>query len=388
MSCFSPSCRTPSWLRRHPHLLARWLAANNAMHRFTQDRRRAATIISAASIAAFALLYATASAGAVELIEPLRPYWPLVALLAALHAAMTVTRRLGRLEAARSSSWLAAAPVQFSSLRFTERLVSMAPVFLQWFAMSVLIAMLAGAEAASVRSALALIAALSAGAAGGLVLGLWMPQSQSKARPSYEPSRYARAARVADVQSLRPSNTALSRWPVNLALSWGRPENARVLLLIALCAVQGGTSILGGLTVIAMWVAAAYLGSLLAATMQVAREASVWLRSTPVKFHAFAWPIARRALLHQVLGTVGAAGVMMALGASPSMVSYLSALWLAVVVLVCAVSVAECYRARSPALKLMLSLCAMAAIEIRQHAWSIPLAVLLAAWHLRAGAKS
>lgn len=375
-----------SWLLRHPHLRVRWLAARNELQRFLRDRRRAASVIGGAAIASFALLYAAVtSAGSVELIEPLLSYWPLVTLLAALHAAMAVARGLRRFEAERSSSWLAAAPVALSKVRFSERVLSVAPVVLQWIGIIGLIAILGAVEAANPRSALTLIAAVSAGAVAGLLVGLWTPRS--KPHRSFEASRYVRAVR-ADGRAFHPADAALSRWPVNLAVSWGRPENSRVLLVIALFAVQGGASILSGLTVVAMWVVAAYLGSLLAAVMQVAREASAWLRSTPMRFHAFAWPIARRALLHQLLGTVGAAGVMMALGASPAMALYLGVLWLSVVMVVCAISLASFYRAGSPTLKLTLSLSVMAALEMREHAWSIPLAALLTAWHLRAGMQS
>jgi hypothetical protein len=376
-----------AWLSRHPHLLVRWLAVKNGLRRFLRNRRRAASAIGGAAIACFALLYAAVTnAGSVELIEPLLSYWPLVALLAALHAAMMTARGLHRFETTRSSSWLASAPVAISRVRLAERLLAIAPVLLQWIGISGLIAILAAAEAASPRSALTLIAAMSVGAMAGSLAGLWAPRSRS--RSPFEASRYVRAVRVADLATVRPADAALSRWPVNLTLSWGRPENSRVLLVIALFAVQGGSSILSGLTVVAMWVVAAYLGSLLAAVTQVAREASAWLRSTPMRFHAFAWPIARRALLHQLLGTTGAAGVMMALGASPAMAFHISASWLGVVVLVCSINLASFYRAGSPTLKLALSLSAVAAVESREHAWAIPLTALLTVWHLRSGMKS
>jgi hypothetical protein len=93
-------------------------------------------------------------------------------------------------------------------------------------------------------------------------------------------------------------------------------------------------------------------------------------------------------LLHQLLGTTGAAGVMMALGASPAMAFHISASWLGVVVLVCSINLASFYRAGSPTLKLALSLSAVAAVESREHAWAIPLTALLTVWHLRSGMKS
>jgi hypothetical protein len=257
---------------------------------------------------------------------------------------------------------------------------------LQWIALGTAAGVIAMIESAAAASAWKLIAALSAGALAGMLFGLWMPQGKS--HTPYEGSRYARATRVAVGQPLRPSSAALSRWPVNLTLAWSRPENSRALVVIALLSVQAGSSMLAGIMVVTMWLLAAYLGSLLAAVVDVAREASTWLRSTPMKFHAFAWPIARRALLHQVAGTVLAMGVMIAQGAPLSMALYLGAMWLTLAVFVCAISLAESYRGRSPILKAALSVMALAVIEIREHAWSIVFAALLTAWHWRAGMKS
>jgi len=321
-----------------------------------------------------------------NLIESLLAYWPLVTLLAAVHSLMTASRRLRRGKIAESRSWLAAAPIRLASVRLTRVLTAIAPLLLQWIALSTAAGVIAMIESAAAASAWKLIAALSAGALAGMLLGLWMPQGKS--HTPYEGSRYARATRVVVGQPLRPSSAALSRWPVNLTLAWSRPENSRALVVIALLSVQAGSSMLAGIMVVTMWLLAAYLGSLLAAVVHVAREASTWLRSTPMKFHAFAWPIARRALLHQVAGTVLAMGVMIAQDAPLSMALYLGAMWLTLAVLVCAISLAESYRGRSPILKAALSVMALAVIEIREHAWSIVFAALLTAWHWRAGMKS
>ena len=57
-------------------------------------------------------------------------------------------------------------------------------------------------------------------------------------------------------------------------------------------------------------------------------------------------------------------------------------------VLACSIGLAESYRARRPFIKLVLSFAALALIEVREHGWSIPITAVLAAWHLRAGAKT
>lgn len=381
--------RAPSWLLRHPELLAHWLTAANSVRRLTQNRRRAALLAGAALIGASLILCAAffgMRSSAVHLIEPLLAYWALVLLLALVHAFMTMSRRLRRGKAAVAKSWLSAAPMRPASLTLTRVLVAVGPIICQWLAACTLVAVIAVIESAQEGSARKLMGALSAGALIGSLLGFWRPKSRPRA--SYEGSRYARAVSVTVEQPLRASDAALSHWPVNMTLAWSRPENSRALVVIALLSVQAGSSMLGGIAVLAMWFSAAYLGSLLAAVVHVARDAGTWLRSTPMRFHAFAWPIARRALIHQIAGTTIAMGVMMLQGTSLAMAVYLGAIWLTVVAVVCAISLADSYRNRSPVVKIALSLTTMAAMEIRAHAWSIPVAVLIAAWHLRAGAKS
>jgi hypothetical protein len=138
--------------------------------------------------------------------------------------------------------------------------------------------------------------------------------------------------------------------------------------------VQAGSSALGGLAVVAAWLLASYLGALLSAIVQVAGAAAAWLRSTPISFREFAWGIARRAILHQALGTVLAAGLMLVLGAPALMAVQAGGLWLLIVVLVTGAVLADTYRGRSPAIRIALSLAALAA--------------LAAIWQLRAGAKT
>jgi hypothetical protein len=67
---------------------------------------------------------------------------------------------------------------------------------------------------------------------------------------------------------------------------------------------------------------------------------------------------------------------------------YASGLWLSIVLLACSVAVADSYRSRPPLVRMVLSFATLAVVEARTYGWSIPLAALLAAWHLRAGAKA
>jgi hypothetical protein len=150
-----------------------------------------------------------------------------------------------------------------------------------------------------------------------------------------------------------------------------------------LLGVQAGTSALHGLLIVAVWVAGGYLSSLLFAVPRAAQAAAGWLRTTPLAFGRFAWALARRALLHQVLGVLVLGAGAIALGAPLSLALYLAGMWLSIVALAYAMGAADAYQGRSSAIKLALSFGGIAAIESRFHAWSTPAALLLAAWRLR-----
>jgi hypothetical protein len=219
----------------------------------------------------------------------------------------------------------------------------------------------------------------------GAAVGWW--SARRSRTDAMEGSRYVGA--VKPRTETLPSAAALSGWPLAQVRAWGRPDNLRILVLIpALFAVQAGSSALHGLSVIAIWVLGGYLGGLLTAVSQTAKSASDWLRSTPIPFAQFAWALTRKALLYQVVWTAVAAALMISLGAPLTNALYVGGLWLSVVLLSCSIVVAESYRSRPPHVRMVLSFAALAVVEARAHGWSIPIAALLAAWHLRAGAKT
>jgi hypothetical protein len=151
--------------------------------------------------------------------------------------------------------------------------------------------------------------------------------------------------------------------------------------------IPGGVGPLAAMCLLASWVVACYLGALLLALPRIADAASDWLRSTPITFWGFAWPLARRTLLHQLVGTVVGVAIMLLLGAELRDALYVATLWLALVALVAAVCLADCYRGRSPEVKAILSLLAVLAAEQRWRGWGIAFAMLVTAVHMRGGAR-
>ncbi|MFL6618240.1 MAG: hypothetical protein ACJ8MH_06540 [Povalibacter sp.] len=356
----------------NPLLRAGWLTAKRRYQRVP--------LIAVAMIAAAAglLVLATsfiASVRADWLLTVLTEYRWAAAALAFVHAVFLTARVRRQQKDQWQRSWLIAAPISISQVSTWLTLRTFAAVLLHLFAMlssTLLLAIAAG----RVHDALSVCALLAIAFIVGSLLGRYLP---SKAQNVREDSRYAPKARTTDVVSAQ----ALSRWPIAQALSWQRPENARVALVIALFAVQGGSSMLVGLTVVSAWLLAIYLVTLMQATVHVSRVASRWLKATPIKFMSFAWPLARRVLVHQAIGSVAAAVLAVAMGLAPTTAVYLLALWLALASCVLCVSLADAFCTQQSRTKIALLVLASIGIELRQHGWGMASLLALSAWHVR-----
>jgi hypothetical protein len=375
--------RTPSWLLRHPLLLAEWLAARNLLAR-ARAQTAAVAAVAAGILGALAVVLMTLGSWLPDVFAALLAYRVLTIVAVGVYAAFSVSRERRRAEVRYAQFWLAAAPVRQYSRTLAILVVSSMSLAAQLLAACLLLAVMGMAgdvdASAVVESTLWIVGAGAIGAAAG-----WWLARRSRA-DAMEGSRYVGAVKYRN--DMVPSAAALSGWPLAQVRAWGRPENLRVLVVVALFAVQGGSSAVHGLSVVAIWLLGGYLAGLLTAILQTARSAAHWLRSTPIPFAQFAWAVTRRALLYQVVGTAIAGLLMVILGAPLASALYVSALWLTIVLLACSVGLADSYRSRPSFIKLALSFAALAAVEAREQAWSIPIAALLAAWHLRAGVKT
>lgn len=329
---------TPAPLRRHVLLLVEWLQLANALKRW---RLAAAGVVLAA---AATTILASRFAAAADLLAD---YWVLTAVLSAVYAASAVARRRRRIHQLHLHSWLIAAPVPQASMRASQTIRTLLPIIAQFLGAALLM-MIAG----EVHIAARVIAAIAAGLLVGAMFGLQTKLERSADRAP--PSHY--------VPFKRTGAQALSAWPISQVLAWSRPENSRYVLIIALFAVQGGSSAIVGLSVVALYFIGSYLVALLSALMSVAKAASVWLRSTPMALSEFVWLLSRRALIHQVLGTALAAAVVSFLGAPLLPTLQIGALWLGLVISVSGCALVDGYRGRSPALKMALCVLAWSAV--------------------------
>lgn len=327
---------TPAPLRRNVVLLVEWLRAANAL-----KRSRSIIVLVVAGITLAALVPAFFSSRLAAAIAVLADYWLLTAVVTTVFASSSVARRRRRIRELHLQSWLIAAPIPQASVHASQMVRALLPT----------IAMGLGAMLLLLVSWMA-AAAVSAGLLLGAIVGWRASAHASKARAPG--SHYVRAKRT--------GTQALSAWPISQVRAWSRPENSRYVLVIALFAVQGGSSAVVGLAVVALYFIGSYLIALLSALMQVAKSASAWLRSTPMALSEFVWLLSRRALIHQVLGTSLATACMLVLGMPLMPVLQLAALWLSLVISVSGCALVDGYRGRSPLMKVALCFIAWGAL--------------------------
>ncbi len=372
-------------IRRHPLLFTWCLKTRNACRRaFATPGRVLGTLT--AAIAVGGLFWWGVAAVPHDCVRQvsalLRQYAIALAVMAAIHSLLLVTRTRERATDAHRASWLAAAPLhpRTMGLAILVRTVGIAGLHLALIALPLAgIAILADDLHLNAQS----VALVATGFATGGLAGWFLPPRKMQMR---EASRYAPKLRQAASQ--RCTDRALAHWPVAQALAWHRPENSRVVVLVALLAVQGGTSIAGGLAVVGAWLLAIHLATLLQAVIHTGPAAARWLRSTPIRFAAFAWALSRRVLLHQSIGTAVAVAMGIVLGAPPLLAIYLGGCWLVLVAMVSAIVLADAYRSRRSGLKLVMSMVAFAAIELREQGWAVPLALVLGLWHVFMAVRS
>jgi hypothetical protein len=366
---------TPAILRRHPALWVEWLGLVNSLSRWRGEGSKAVLLVLSALAVVLALLFSS-SGHVVSTVETLAEYWVLLTLVAGIYAASSVSGRRRGLEESKSHSWLIATPIPPHDLLISQAIRVLLPLFVIAVIVVMFPALVAlmneGTAAAAERAAVSAAGGLMIGGAVGWWLGgrgpkhsgvvpsRYVPQPRGRRSPaSSEPGRASGA--LADA-SMRPDAAGLSGWPIAQVFAWSRPENSRYVLIAALLAVQGGSSALAGLSVVAMYFVASYLAALGSAMTTVARSAAAWLRATPITLMGFVWSVSRRALAHQIIGVALAIACMLMLGAPVGMALEVAALWLGLFVSISGFALVDSYRGRSPLVKIALSVAAFAAL--------------------------
>jgi hypothetical protein len=297
---------------------------------------------------------------------------------AVLHAALTVSQRRDQISAALRDSWLAATP-QAARSRRSALVISVLSVPLAHLAMviAILLALqyVGRGDAVVVRQ---LMTAVTGALAGGALIGaVFTRKSRGDARPGsrYVPGKSNAHARAA------PSLRALSRWPIASAFAWATPDTVRWPAMAAMLSVMSGSSALAGLGVVGFWMLVVYMVTLCTSTLRVAREAALWLRSTPLPFSRFALAIGARSLVHQLLATF----IIAALVALETRTVWQSlvfvAPWIAFVLVAYTTTIALAFASRGGTrFTILLSTVAFAVGEFMQRGVAVPLAVIICCW--------
>lgn len=368
----------PAILRRHPALLVEWLRLLNSLSRWREQGARTGAIVLSA-LAVMIALFVSLSRHALSAIETLAHFWILLAIVAAIYGVTSVSGRRRQLEELESQSWLIAAPIPPRSLLISQAIRVLLPLFVL-AAIAVMFPALVAMTHEGIGAAAEKVACAAAGGLFvGSVLGWWsggraktsgvvasryVPQPRARRSPSAPLVSQASTGKgeFAPATGMRPDAAGLAGWPIAQVLSWSRPENSRYVLVAALLAVQGGSSAMAGLSVVAMYFVASYLAALVVAMTTVASSAAAWLRATPITLMGFLWSVSRRALMHQFIGVALAVACTLVPGAPLGMALEVAALWLGLFTSISGFALVDSYRGRSPLVKIALSIAAFAAL--------------------------
>lgn len=369
--------------RRHPVLAADLLASHAWCQRLFKDARKLAALLLAASLGVLLLVLAarqfSASLAAAFAWLSTHELWA-VALLV-LYGLLQVSQLRIRAEQHHAQSWLVAATpapgLPVSALLWR----TLWPWAAQLATVLALVA-LAGARYLLAAELWLLAGWILIGGVLGACSGWWRGGRQVAARPRYEDSRYVPRVRDHNPQH-RPSLAALSRWPVARALAWYRPENARLFVFVVIASMPAGTSLQSGACALLIAFLLSYAGALARAVLETGNEAANWLQGTPTRFVAFAWPLMRRAVLHQLALSFAVAALLLPLGATLVGVAYLVALWLTLVLMSWCVWLQGCFVGQRPWLKTVGSIATTLGAEQVVRGAGIAGALLWTCWNLR-----
>jgi hypothetical protein len=286
-------------------------------------------------------------------------------LLAGLNAVITHLCRT-RWTQIYTEGWLATLPVSPRQLRLMVGIRSC------WRSLAILAGLAITSTVATHGSGLVLTSTL--GTLSGMVAGWWLPRREAGTAPLL--ARQGRLTRPTGV-TLR----GLSQWPLLQVKAWLRPRSLAPLMMLALGLPM---DVPGNVAIALVWLlmTAVYLICLLLATVQVAKEASLWLRTTPLSFGRFAWALSRHAILKQLQWTLLGAVVLSALGVQPLNSLRIVEVWLAVCSTTASLGLACAHQSRSMGLKMLLSVGLLAMVESVRQYMALPCALMLSGWQL------
>jgi hypothetical protein len=369
-------------IQRYPFVMAKWIIARRYVALISAHWCKSFLVLSFLAITVTGLSWAAHAFAATRIGEWLRfleghDIW--VALLTGLLSTILVANRRRQMIASLGQSWLASTPraalTQSSSIALGTLWT---PTWL-WIvgALILFFAHLIGDVEPQLTSQVLLMvtAGLWTGACSGWLLGtrrkgLRLPVSR------YIPKRRSTAQ-----QEIGVSLLGLSHWPIARAFAWANPDTARWPLMAAMLSVTAGSSAITGLVVIGSWTLLLYMVALLNSTVSVAREAALWLRTTPIALSRFAAAVGRRSFIHQFLGGLVIIGLLVANRVSLLDAALLVSLWISFVLIAYSTTIAYSFGMRSWAgASIAAATIVLAALESLHKGIAIPFSLFVSAW--------
>jgi hypothetical protein len=367
--------RNPIWLRRRVLLYAWWLESLNRATRKSSPWQLATAVLAALGLVAWLATFW----GPAVVVSAARHLFS-VGIVMALQSALLTNRGRGKWTEFYSQSWLASLPLDRQAWKSMVALRACCPpaaILVGVMAALLLMGMLAVVSRAALFS---VAASCAVGTCIGVLIGWYLPQRDAE-------MPLPASSRVHRTTGHTAALSAISGWPLVQTKVWLRPRSVARLMIVALGLPM---DVSGNIAVAILWIfiVGLYLWVLLRATIEVAGQGAQWLRPTPLSFARFAWAVIRYPLLKQLLWTAATAGMVTALGVDPLEALSFAELWLAIFAAVSSIALAHAYESPGMHLKIVLSVCFLAAIETVKHHVALPCALAFSGWQLNKAARS
>jgi hypothetical protein len=216
----------------------------------------------------------------------------------------------------------------------------------------------------------------------GSLLGWWLPR---RTPPS---AAVPRSPVIGPPATGRASLGALAQWGTLQTQRWFKPRIISRLVAPAVLILPMGISANLALAVLGLWVISLYLLIMLRASVHVARSCAQWLQPTPIRPARLAWALGWLPLLKQLVWTLAAVLLLVALGVRPLIAARLAEGWLAIASLVSTLVLAQARGLRHLRLRALFSFGLLAVLERWRAQWVIPAALLISIWQLRSNPKA
>jgi hypothetical protein len=271
------------WLAGTPLLLTAYLAWRNRTPRRRCLEPLVVLAVFVAWVASSSLYLRADRVAAVSILAWLHRHALFCAAIAAIVAAMRVSRRRTRARSEAPRAWTAALPMGRSAALWQTIAVDCWPAVVL---ACILAVAFGGMSLAALLQAGTPAPVFTWGATtGGVVLGAALSYRLRPARQeeAYEDSRYVPHRRRAGTPVPVGSLAALGTWPVRQMFATAKPKTLAQVMVPLLLAVPLGSQAADVMVIVGLLTAVGAVVTLVAAVASVSASASRWLRPLPLQ---------------------------------------------------------------------------------------------------------